>query len=704
LSKLQKTLLKLLEKQIEKTGPAKQLGIKTDPWFWFTKYPVAGIEKEIVESSNEGSLKKAFETFAAKLKGSDKIERGNVEEQDQGQGIETTDQVKAEDWETQARQIILDNPKITAGTLINTMKSKGIVETDSASSNAQYLRSDVKKESNGQISIHARFLEGSARNDAIGWTRFRVVLLQEGLGNLKDAFYYSKEALESAITIFEGKKIYADHPTEIEEINRPERSVKDVLGHFENIELVTNQETGQSELQGDVVILPDEPYRWARGLLRHAVQYSEKFPDKDFVGLSINANGEADQMDIDALLRIAPDGARSKIMQVKEEQGLSQIRVVKKISSAVSCDLVTEAGAGGKITKMIEKDKSMQTSEKENQEGGPGSGRNPGGGDSAKPDIRKAMKKVASIQKKIDDHEKGKNVISDLEKQLADIQAKKQAAIAARDESRKRIDALKAQLDAFKKPKQKKQESNLNMKGDTMENEEMKQAEQDTAPHADAEQDIELIKKMIAEYLGEEQGEEEKEMAMEAYEAYSEMGYKADEATKLAVEAVKLAKHMAAKQAKKESEETEESGEQKEEIPQDEMQMKKEESASEEKKECDETKESCDTKKESNQIVELTGKIALLESQIKTFKMKDHLDKTCRESGLPMSATKMFKDLDAVKTAKTEDEITKLMGVFKESFKAGGGEADNAYKFLVHAEKVHNDKANKKINLTECLR
>jgi hypothetical protein len=67
--------------------------------------------------------------------------------------------------------------------------------------------------------------------------RFRVALIQEGLGNLRDGFYYTKQALESAVPAFEGKKAYADHPSRSEESDRPERSVRDIVGHYENLKL-----------------------------------------------------------------------------------------------------------------------------------------------------------------------------------------------------------------------------------------------------------------------------------------------------------------------------------------------------------------------------------------------------------------------------------------------------------------------------------
>src|SRR5690606_38363497 len=93
-------------------------------------------------------------------------------------------------------------------------------------------------------------------------TKFEVVLLQEGLGNSSDGNYYSKEALESSVPIFEGKKCYANHPSKIEDEARPERDVKDIIGHFENIRVEEDSKDGRAMLKGDLIILPGSSYDW----------------------------------------------------------------------------------------------------------------------------------------------------------------------------------------------------------------------------------------------------------------------------------------------------------------------------------------------------------------------------------------------------------------------------------------------------------
>lgn len=184
-----------------------------------------------------------------------------------------------------------------------------------------------------------------------GSTIFEVILIQEGMGNFNDAYYYAAEALESALPLFDGAKIYADHPSLVEEETRPERSVRDVLGYYAETKIL--QENDRANIAAKVKILAGESYDWARNLMREAVKYKEKFPDRELIGLSINAAGASEELSIDEVIGFAPDGAKPKLIEAKE-QGIESVRVVREITRAISCDLVTEAGAGGKILKLIQ--------------------------------------------------------------------------------------------------------------------------------------------------------------------------------------------------------------------------------------------------------------------------------------------------------------------------------------------------------------
>ena len=207
--------------------------------------------------------------------------------------------------------------------------------------------------------INCRFLESEASIETAG-NRFKVALIQEGLGNLRDAFYYTRACLESAVSAFEGKKCYADHPSRTDEMDRPERSVRDIVGHFENVHVEENAD-GSAMLCADLVMLPDEPFEWARSLVRHAVEYSKTHQDKEFIGLSINASGDAKEIPAEKFLQAEriPDSCKPKLMSAIE-QGLTVIRVVNAITDAVSTDLVTEPGAKGKVIEMLENEKEQK--------------------------------------------------------------------------------------------------------------------------------------------------------------------------------------------------------------------------------------------------------------------------------------------------------------------------------------------------------
>jgi len=258
-----------------------------------------------------------------------------------------------------AEETVLDllaqNPNISGSTFYNLLMSKGYkiekpkVEADAAATNVPVLRAQES------MKLSSRFLESAPSDNGIGPTRFHAVLLQEGLGNLNDAFYYTSSAIESAVPVFEGKKIYADHPSLDDERTRPERSVRDILGHFESIK-VEESKDGRKMLVGDLIVLPDKQFEWARGLMRHAVEFSQKYPDKDFVGLSINASGDTNPMALDEFMKEAtiPESILPKLQKAKEI-GITEVRLVTSITDALSCDLVTEAGAGGRLLGLSKK-------------------------------------------------------------------------------------------------------------------------------------------------------------------------------------------------------------------------------------------------------------------------------------------------------------------------------------------------------------
>ncbi len=150
--------------------------------------------------------------------------------------------------------------------------------------------------------------------------RATVIVIKPGFNATEDR-YYPMEMLKRDYKIFEGQKMYADHPTEEEDKNRPERSIKDWVATLSE---VTCDESGV--VTGVAEIL--EPWLMQKlASLRDKEMLSE-------MGVSINAVGSATKGTIDG----------------------KETLVIEKLVAARSVDFVTEPGAGGIVT-MYEADR-----------------------------------------------------------------------------------------------------------------------------------------------------------------------------------------------------------------------------------------------------------------------------------------------------------------------------------------------------------
>lgn len=558
------------------TGKKAQPGIHLPFWFW-------GCE--------------AFRKSAAPNQGSKKLPKKD------DKALPETPSA-----DEQVQRILVDTPDMPAAAMLNKLKAEGIELVDKKESVSATSHPGIQRESS-RIPLRARFLE-SWRDDGVGPTRFRVALIQEGLGNLRDAFYYTRGALETGIQAFEGKKCFADHPSRSEEADRPERSVRDIVGHFENVHL-EERDDGAAMLCADLVMMPDPSFEWARALVRHALEYSKKYADQEFIGLSINASGDAEARSIDEFLREGdiPSGAKPKLIQAKEE-GVDQVRVVTAIGDAVSTDIVTEPGARGKVLEMLETER------------------------------KESMKQVKHAE-----DEAKKKVLPEAEVKHAEEEAKQ---AEAEDEG---------------EGEQEKPEG-----------------EED---HADEEQDRQLILDMIKKHMGEAcegiEGEGEK-AAHEAYLAHREMGKTHEEAVKHAAEAMKLAKHMA---AKIEAKQAEAEGEAESEV------------------------ESEGEAKHAESMVKLTARIAFLERELKKRELAEFLDKKLAESKLGRAETDKLRKL--IGTPKSEAEILKTIGTFKEAFDMGRGGSESAKPsfaslFVTGTEKAETTNGKAKVSFVDCVK
>lgn len=131
--------------------------------------------------------------------------------------------------------------------------------------------------------------------------------------------YYSPDVLEAAATdkvIPAGTHMYADHPTETEDIERPVRSIKDLMA-------VTTEDAHLAEdgaLVGEVQVVP----QW-RDLVETV---------KDSIGVSIR-------------------GSATDIVE-GEAEGRKGGLIEGLVAPVMSVDFVTRAGRGGKVLSVLE--------------------------------------------------------------------------------------------------------------------------------------------------------------------------------------------------------------------------------------------------------------------------------------------------------------------------------------------------------------
>ncbi len=160
-----------------------------------------------------------------------------------------------------------------------------------------------------------------------------VCIIREGPGNLHDRHWYTREAIQTGPTVFEGKPAFANHPSRIDEQSQPERRIEDILGYYRDVHVEEGAD-GRAMLCGTLSLLPPESdlLKHTHALLRKAGAYAESYPGSVLAGISINADGE------DATAEINGE----------------KWNAVTKFTSAMSADLVTFPAAGGRLLGMLE--------------------------------------------------------------------------------------------------------------------------------------------------------------------------------------------------------------------------------------------------------------------------------------------------------------------------------------------------------------
>jgi hypothetical protein len=193
------------------------------------------------------------------------------------------------------------------------------------------------------IVFHPRFIESSF--DAASRTA-QVIIADQGMGNARDTHYYGGDTIQQAVNdkVFEGAQCYADHPGIDEDINRPERSVRDLCGYYYNTRIAQVRATDGTMVPALAATFKiQEGADWALNLVREAIAYNQRFPTQTYVGISINADGD-----------VAPSTINGQ-----------SVNYVHKITRVFSADMVTKPARGGKFLSLVESASGARQSNKE---------------------------------------------------------------------------------------------------------------------------------------------------------------------------------------------------------------------------------------------------------------------------------------------------------------------------------------------------
>jgi hypothetical protein len=133
--------------------------------------------------------------------------------------------------------------------------------------------------------------------------------------------FYPKEVLESGAPLFrQGLRIYKNHPSVNEKLDRPERNVEDIMGY-----LSENAEYDGKDLYAKATFFPE--YQ----------EFVKSRAEAGVIGMSIRAEGE-----------MAEGSAGKKLA---------------RFTAVHSVDVVTTAGAGGGFDRLLEADRKISASE-----------------------------------------------------------------------------------------------------------------------------------------------------------------------------------------------------------------------------------------------------------------------------------------------------------------------------------------------------
>lgn len=199
-------------------------------------------------------------------------------------------------------------------------------EANASSSLAQLTRPKASTEAGKTVrKFSARFQEAGEPDEAK--REVPVFIITEGMGNRADKNLYSRALLEKSVSLFDGLKAYADHRSKKEEAERPEGSIRNLVGRYHSVGVV--EVDGKARIKATLKVLDGPAFDWVWSLVKEAVAYSKQYPDKDFVGISINGYGDSHEE--------------------KDKASGEVVNVVDQFLALESADIVTNPGAGGRV-------------------------------------------------------------------------------------------------------------------------------------------------------------------------------------------------------------------------------------------------------------------------------------------------------------------------------------------------------------------
>lgn len=209
------------------------------------------------------------------------------------------------------------------------LRLKNLLEANPGSATAELVRGHSRNEN--------AFSSEAAVDET---TRsVEVVIISEGPGNEVDKNYYTPEAIESGVKLFEGARAFINHQTEAERGTRPEQDVHQLCGFYKDCNLTTVNDPKQGKtvkaLQATLVCDESEAGDLAFSKAKAQILYSKIYPgSKDcYAGISVNTGGWQDgTVDID---------------------GTEWAKIVA-FEGVQSADIVTRPGRGGAFLRFAE--------------------------------------------------------------------------------------------------------------------------------------------------------------------------------------------------------------------------------------------------------------------------------------------------------------------------------------------------------------